>query len=66
MTTFLIGLAILIVGGFAYGRFTEKVFQPDDRETPAIANQDGVDYVPMDKKKNALIELLNIAGTARS
>lgn len=63
MTTFLIGLAILLVGGFAYGRFTEKVFQPDDRETPAIKNQDGVDYVPMDKKKNALIELLNIAGT---
>lgn len=63
MTTFLIGLAMLIIGGFAYGRFTEKVFQPDDRETPAIANQDGVDYVPMDKKKNALIELLNIAGT---
>ncbi|MDY3118522.1 MAG: carbon starvation CstA family protein [Peptoniphilus sp.] len=63
MTTFLIGLAILIIGGFAYGRFAEKVFQPDDRETPAIKNQDGVDYVPMDKKKNALIELLNIAGT---
>ncbi|WP_322622368.1 carbon starvation CstA family protein [Aedoeadaptatus coxii] len=63
MTTFLIGLAILIVGGFFYGRFAEKVFQPDDRETPAIKNQDGVDYVPMDKKKNALIELLNIAGT---
>lgn len=63
MTTFLIGLAILLIGGIAYGRFTEKVFQPDDRETPAIKNQDGVDYVPMDKKKNALIELLNIAGT---
>ncbi|NMW84323.1 carbon starvation protein A [Peptoniphilus sp. AGMB00490] len=63
MTTFLIGLAILIIGGFAYGRFAEKVFQPDDRETPAIKNQDGVDYVPMGKKKNALIELLNIAGT---
>ncbi|MGF0095845.1 carbon starvation CstA family protein [Peptoniphilus sp. SGI.035] len=63
MTTFLIGLAILIIGGFAYGRFAEKVFQPDDRETPAIKNQDGVDYVPMSKKKNALIELLNIAGT---
>lgn len=63
MTTFLIGLAILLVGGITYGRFAEKVFQPDDRETPAIKSQDGVDYVPMDKKKNALIELLNIAGT---
>ncbi|WAW15176.1 carbon starvation CstA family protein [Peptostreptococcus equinus] len=63
MITFIIGLVILIVGGMAYGKFVENVFEPDDRPTPATSINDGVDYVPMDKKKNALIELLNIAGT---
>ncbi|MBW8382000.1 MAG: carbon starvation protein A, partial [Youngiibacter sp.] len=63
MATFLVGLAILIVGGFFYGKFCEKVFGPDDRETPAIAKADGVDYVVMKKWRNSLIELLNIAGT---
>ena len=63
MATFMIGLAILVCGGFLYGSFCERVFGPDDRETPAYAKQDGVDYVPMPTWKNALINLLNIAGT---
>ncbi|MEE0741802.1 MAG: carbon starvation CstA family protein [Emergencia sp.] len=63
MTTFLIGLVILIVGGALYGTFVERIFKPDDRQTPAVAMQDGVDYVPMNKWKNSLINLLNIAGT---
>ncbi len=63
MTTFLIGIAILIVGGIFYGKYCESQFEPDDRETPAIALMDGVDYVPMKTWKNSLIELLNIAGT---
>jgi carbon starvation protein CstA len=63
MLTFIIGLVILFGGGALYGRFCEKVFGPDDRETPAFAKQDGVDYVPMPTWKNALINLLNIAGT---
>ena len=63
MATFLIGIAILIVGGALYGRLVEKVFRPDDRPTPAVTKQDGVDYVPMPKWKNSLINLLNIAGT---
>lgn len=63
MTTFIIGLIILAVGGYFYGKFCEKVFGPDDRTTPAIKKADGVDYVGMSKWKNALIELLNIAGT---
>ena len=33
-----------------------------DRPTPAYANQDGVDYLPMSTSKNSLIQLLNIAG----
>ena len=63
MTTFLIGLVILFVGGALYGKFCERVFHPDDRETPAYRLQDGVDYVPMKSWKNSLINLLNIAGT---
>ena len=63
MITFIIGLVILIGGGALYGRFCENVFGPDDRETPAFAKQDGVDYVPMKTWKNSLINLLNIAGT---
>lgn len=63
MLTFLIGLVILVVGGALYGKFCEKVFGPDDRKTPAYTKEDGVDYVPMKKWKNSLINLLNIAGT---
>ena len=63
MATFLIGLVILIGGGLLYGKLCESVFGPDDRETPAYAKQDGVDYVPMKTWKNSLINLLNIAGT---
>ncbi len=63
MATFLIGLAILIVGAAVYGKFCERVFGPDDRQTPAYTKQDDVDYVPMKGWKNCLINLLNIAGT---
>ena len=63
MTTFIIGLVILFVGGALYGAFCDKVFGPDDRPTPAITMNDGIDFVPMNKWKNSLIELLNIAGT---
>ena len=63
MLTFILGLVILFGGGALYGKFCEKVFGPDDRETPAFAKQDGVDYVPMPAWKNGLINLLNIAGT---
>ena len=63
MATFILGLVILFGGAAIYGRFCEKVFGPDDRETPAYSKQDGVDYVPMRGWKNSLINLLNIAGT---
>ncbi len=63
MVTFLIGIIILVVGGYFYGAYCEKVFGPDDRETPAVKKSDGVDFVVMKKWKNSLIELLNIAGT---
>ena len=63
MATFILGLVILFVGAAVYGKFCEKVFGPDDRETPAYSKQDGVDFVPMRGWKNSLINLLNIAGT---
>ncbi|MER2077350.1 carbon starvation CstA family protein [Psychrobacillus psychrotolerans] len=64
MITFFCAIALLIVAYFTYGKFIEKIFDPTDaRKTPAYANADGVDFVPMNKQKNALIQLLNIAGT---
>lgn len=63
MITFLMGLGLLVVGGALYGALCQRIFKPDDRETPAVKNNDGVDFVPMKKWKNSLIQLLNIAGT---
>lgn len=64
MVTFLLGITALILGYVVYGRFVEKVFGVEEsRETPAQVLTDGMDYVPMKKGTNALIELLNIAGT---
>lgn len=64
MITFIIAIVALVFAYFTYGKYIEKVFGPNaDRPTPAYSNQDGVDYVPMNKQKNALIQLLNIAGT---
>ena len=63
MLYFIIGLIILIAGGYGYSKYCEKVFGPDDRDTPAIAQRDDVDYLPMKSWKNSLVELLNIAGT---
>jgi len=63
MVTFLVSIALLVVGYFTYGKFVEKVFgAKPDRVTPAYAMSDGVDYVPIGNKKNGLIQLLNIAG----
>ncbi|MBQ9414991.1 MAG: carbon starvation protein A [Clostridia bacterium] len=63
MISLLISFAVLIVGYIVYGRVAEKIFAPDDRQTPAIAINDGVDCVPMKKWKAFLVQLLNIAGT---
>ena len=64
MITFIIGLVILFVGAAIYGSICERIMKPNASfKTPAIKLQDGVDYVPMNKWKNCLIELLNIAGT---
>ncbi|MBQ8013624.1 MAG: carbon starvation protein A [Treponema sp.] len=62
MVTFFVALAILIAGYFVYGFLVERIFKPTDAPTPAIANPDGVDYVPISTPKAFLIQLLNIAG----
>lgn len=55
---------MLIIGYFIYGKFIEGIFGIDNaRKTPAYTNQDGIDYIPMDKQRNSMIQLLNIAGT---
>jgi len=62
MITFIIGILILAIGYIFYSRYVERLFSPDVRQTPAIELNDGVDFVPISKGRNALIHLLNIAG----
>ena len=63
MISFFISLALLIAGYCVYGKFVEKVFGAEfDKQTPAIAHPDGVDYVPMKTWRSFLVQLLNIAG----
>ncbi|WNC69062.1 carbon starvation protein A [Thalassotalea nanhaiensis] len=63
MLYFLLCVGLLIAGYFIYGSFVEKVFGvKQNRQTPALTQPDGVDYVPMSKGKVYLIQLLNIAG----
>ena len=63
MISLLLSLAVLVGGYLVYSKLTERVFAPDDRETPAVAINDGVDCVPMKPWKAFLVQLLNIAGT---
>ena len=63
MISFILAVAILIVAYTLYGRVAEKNFGPEDKPTPAVRINDGVDYVPMPTWKVVLIQLLNIAGT---
>lgn len=62
MISFFLCLALLILGYFTYGKLVENTFSPDDRETPAVRINDGVDYVVMPGWKLFLVQLLNIAG----
>lgn len=64
MLWFLACVALLLMGYFLYSQVIERIFgiRPE-RATPAHTMADGVDYVPMSKRKIWLIQLLNIAGT---
>ncbi len=62
MISFFLCFIALIAGYFTYGKLVENTFGPDDRETPAVRINDGVDYVVMPEWKLFLVQLLNIAG----
>ena len=62
MISFFICLALLIGGYFTYGSLVDRTFGPDDRETPAVKINDGVDYMVLPQWKLFMIQLLNIAG----
>ena len=62
MISFCLSLVALVLGYLFYGRFVERVFDPDDRVTPAVAKADGLDYIVLPSWKIFLIQFLNIAG----
>ena len=63
MSFFVLGIIVLIVGYFTYGKLVDKTFGADEsRETPANKINDGIDFVPMSWPRVFLIQLLNIAG----
>lgn len=63
MITFLISLVALFIGYQLYSRVAERIFGPDDRETPAIRRADKIDYIVLPGWRIFMIQFLNIAGT---
>lgn len=64
MLWFFFCVFVLLAGYFVYGKVIEKIFVINpNKNTPAYTMMDGVDYVPMSKRRLWLIQLLNIAGT---
>ena len=62
MVTFTIALLVLIGGYFLYGAYVDRIFAPDERQTPASTKADGVDFIPLPTWKIFMIQFLNIAG----
>lgn len=63
MYSFLICLAVLVIGYFTYGKFLERIIGPDaSRPTVATTKADGVDFVPLPAWRIFMIQFLNIAG----
>ena len=60
MISFTIALSALILGYILYGKFVERVFQPDNRPTPAVAKADGADYIVMPTWKVFMIQFYPI------
>ena len=63
MLSFLIALAVLILGYVLYGGLMTRIAGQDPkRPTPVQTRADGVDYIPLRPWKIFLIQFLNIAG----
>ncbi|QVK20980.1 carbon starvation protein A [Mycoplasmatota bacterium] len=63
MISFLLSIVALVLGYAIYGKIVERIFGADQNKvTPAVANNDGVDFMPIERKKAFLIQFLNIAG----
>ncbi|WP_297433887.1 aromatic amino acid transport family protein [uncultured Cetobacterium sp.] len=62
MKSYFMGVVILIIAYLTYGKYLEKNFNIDNRETPALSKADGVDFVQMNWIKSFLVQFLNIAG----
>lgn len=63
MITFVISVALLLLGYWLYSKLIERIIGVDPQHvTPAVAHPDGVDYVPMKPWRIFLIQFLNIAG----
>ncbi|SFV51406.1 Carbon starvation protein A [hydrothermal vent metagenome] len=63
MITFILSFVALFLGFMMYGRIVERVFGiEEDRVTPAIRLEDGVDFVPLPGWKIFMIQFLNISG----
>ena len=63
MISFTVSLVALLLGYLFYGRMVERIVGPDNRETPAVAKADGIDYIVLPNWKIFMIQFLNIAGT---
>lgn len=63
MISFILSVVALILGYFVLSKIAERIFGIDEsRETPAITQADGVDFVALPLWKIFLIQFLNIAG----
>ena len=63
MLSFLIALAVLILGYILYGSLMTRIAGQDPkRPSPVQTRADGVDYIPLRPWKIFLIQFLNIAG----
>jgi len=64
MISFLGCVFCLILGYVLYSKVIEKILDINPiKITPAYSLKDNIDYMPLSKSKNSLINLLNIAGT---
>lgn len=63
MISLILSIVVLILGYFLLSRISERIFGVDQaRDTPAITQADGVDFVAMPVWRIFLIQFLNIAG----